>query len=76
MEDEYRYEYTGHLSRKGRWVKKKKGFNPTKEEIEKAIKEYLDKGGKITKIETDFSKFMALSGIRPDGAVDEFLMGV
>ncbi|MCP4757693.1 MAG: hypothetical protein GY866_43095 [Proteobacteria bacterium] len=60
-------------------VKRKKGFRPTKlthEEVDNAVREFLDKGGKINKIDTverSYEEIIASRDISPD--VDDFLLG-
>ena len=57
----------------------KKGisFNPSKDYVNKAVEEYLGKGGKITKVDDvtdDYEHFIAQ--YQSTGSADSFLMGM
>lgn len=59
-------------------IKRRKGiaYNPSQEFLNEAVRDFLNKGGKIKRIE--FSKKNTdtfLSGTVPPSEVDEFLLG-
>ncbi len=69
----------GLITNRGKGRKKKsKSFDPNRDFVDQAVKDYIGNGGKITRIEDlsddDFEKFIAHRDSVPPA--DEFLLGV
>ncbi len=61
---------------KNRKVKKSKGFDPNRDFLNEAVKDYVKRGGKITKIidvTEDYDRFCGHNETLPPA--DDFLMG-
>ncbi len=56
-----------------RFNKRSVRFNPNRKFIQNAVEEYLDKGGKITKIEPDEKSYKESLSMTGPSSVDQFL---
>ncbi len=58
-----------------RFNKKSVIFNPNRNYVQNAVEEFLDNGGKITKIELDESSYKDFMALKDAISVDRFLAG-
>lgn len=60
---------------KSRKNKKSKGFNPNRDYLNEAMKDYIERGGKITKIVEVEDDYQNVTSFSDSGTfVDDFLM--